>query len=59
MEKYMKVPRRIERDSLGEVLVPINALYGAQTQRAVENFAISGLKGVRARFLVRAQYDLS
>ncbi|MBI5353834.1 MAG: aspartate ammonia-lyase [Chloroflexi bacterium] len=35
---------RIERDSLGEVLVPANALYGAQTQRAVENFPISGLK---------------
>jgi len=35
---------RIERDSLGEVRVPRNALYGAQTQRAVENFPISGLK---------------
>lgn len=35
---------RIERDSLGEVQVPIDALYGAQTQRAVENFQISGLK---------------
>ena len=35
---------RIERDSLGEVLVPANALYGAQTQRAIENFPISGLK---------------
>jgi fumarate hydratase class II len=35
---------RIERDSLGEVLVPENALYGAQTQRAIENFPISGLK---------------
>ncbi len=35
---------RIERDSLGEVQVPANALYGAQTQRAVENFPISGLK---------------
>ncbi len=33
---------RIERDSLGEVRVPENALYGAQTQRAVENFPISG-----------------
>ena len=29
---------RIERDSLGEVHVPADALYGAQTQRAVENF---------------------
>lgn len=35
---------RIERDSLGEVHVPANALYGAQTQRAVENFPISGLR---------------
>jgi len=35
---------RIERDSLGEVRVPKQALYGAQTQRAVENFQISGLK---------------
>ena len=35
---------RIERDSLGEIRVPADALYGAQTQRAVENFQISGLK---------------
>ncbi len=35
---------RIERDSLGEVRVPADALYGAQTQRAVENFLISGMK---------------
>src|SRR5690606_38527721 len=35
---------RIEKDSLGEVKVPANALYGAQTQRAVENFPVSGLK---------------
>ena len=33
---------RIENDSLGEVRVPADALYGAQTQRAVENFPISG-----------------
>jgi len=33
---------RIEKDSLGEVHVPEGALYGAQTQRAVENFPISG-----------------
>lgn len=32
---------RIERDSMGEVQVPVTALYGAQTQRAVENFTIS------------------
>ena len=34
---------RVERDPLGEVRVPATALYGAQTQRAVENFSISGL----------------
>ena len=33
---------RIEKDSLGEMQVPEEALYGAQTQRAVENFPISG-----------------
>ena len=33
---------RIEKDSLGEVKVPASALYGAQTQRAFENFPISG-----------------
>jgi fumarate hydratase, class II len=35
---------RIETDSLGEVRVPANALYGAQTQRAKENFPISSLR---------------
>ncbi|HLU25172.1 MAG TPA: class II fumarate hydratase [Longimicrobiales bacterium] len=35
---------RIERDSLGEMRVPADALWGAQTQRAVENFPISGLR---------------
>ena len=34
---------RIERDSMGELKVPADALYGAQTQRAVNNFPISGL----------------
>lgn len=33
---------RIERDSMGEVQVPAQAFYGAQTQRAVENFPVSG-----------------
>jgi fumarate hydratase class II len=33
---------RIERDSMGELQVPADALWGAQTQRAVENFPISG-----------------
>lgn len=35
---------RIEKDSLGEVQVPAGAYYGAQTQRAVDNFPVSGLK---------------
>ncbi len=35
---------RVERDSLGEVKVPANAYYAAQTQRAVQNFPVSGLK---------------
>ena len=34
---------RTESDSMGEVQVPEDALYAAQTQRAVDNFAISGL----------------
>ncbi|MCA1843551.1 MAG: aspartate ammonia-lyase, partial [Actinobacteria bacterium] len=33
---------RVEHDSLGEVAVPADAVWGAQTQRAVENFQISG-----------------
>ena len=44
----MDTTTRIERDSLGEVHVPAGALYGVQTQRAVENFPISGLKPWRA-----------
>lgn len=46
----MKGPFRKERDALGEVWVPEGALYGAQTQRAVENFPISGQRFPR-RFL--------
>src|SRR3954466_7274729 len=34
---------RVERDPLGDVRVPAEAYFGAQTQRAVENFPISGL----------------
>ncbi len=33
---------RIERDSMGESHVPVSALYGAQTQRAIDNFPVSG-----------------
>jgi fumarate hydratase class II len=41
---------RIERDSMGEVKVPKSAYYGAQTQRAVENFPVSGI-GFPAKFI--------
>ena len=56
----MKDPtlHRIERDSLGEVRVPTDALYGAQTQRAIDNFGIAGQpmpeRFVRALLLVKA-----
>ena len=33
---------RVERDTMGEVVLPADALYGATTQRATENFPISG-----------------
>jgi fumarate hydratase, class II len=39
---------RIERDSMGEMQVPADALYGAQTQRAVLNFPISNLRFPRS-----------
>jgi len=49
---------RIERDSMGELQVPVEALWGAQTQRAVQNFPISGRpmpRGfIRALGLVKA-----
>lgn len=38
MSKFRK-----EKDSMGELKVPVDALYGAQTQRAIENFPISGM----------------
>ncbi|MCZ6832769.1 MAG: aspartate ammonia-lyase [Acidobacteria bacterium] len=44
---------RIETDSLGEMQVPRNALWGAQTQRAVQNFPISGLRPMP--MFIRAQ----
>jgi fumarate hydratase class II len=43
---------RIEKDSLGEVKVPAGALYQAQTQRAVENFPVSGMRMPRG--MIRA-----
>jgi fumarate hydratase class II len=39
---------RVERDSMGETRVPAKALWGAQTQRAIQNFPISGLPMPRA-----------
>jgi fumarate hydratase class II len=39
---------RIEHDSLGEIAVPAGAFYGAQTQRAIQNFRLSGLAMPRA-----------
>jgi fumarate hydratase class II len=54
----MKMSYRVEKDSMGEVRVPENALYAAQTQRAVDNFPISGLtfprSFVRALCLIKA-----
>ncbi len=35
---------RVEKDSMGEMRVPANALYGAQTARAIENFPVSGIR---------------
>ncbi len=49
---------RIERDSMGELQVPVDALYGAQTQRAVDNFPVSGQRMpaqfIRALILAKA-----
>ncbi|UCC80775.1 MAG: aspartate ammonia-lyase [Candidatus Zixiibacteriota bacterium] len=47
---------RTEKDSLGEVKVPVDAYWGAQTQRAVENFPISGQKAHRA--FIRASAEV-
>ena len=48
---------RIEHDSLGDVAVPSDALWGAQKQRAVQNYPISGLHAhpemIRATILVK------
>ncbi len=45
-----ETPHRIERDSMGEVEVPRDALFGAQTRRALDNFPISDLRKPR-RFI--------
>src|SRR5438270_3645106 len=52
-ETETKSPTRVERDSMGDMEVPADALYGASTQRAVLNFPISGQRFPR-RF-IRAQ----
>jgi fumarate hydratase, class II len=44
----MPATTRVERDSMGALQVPTDALWGAQTQRAVENFPASGLRMPRA-----------
>lgn len=44
----MNTQFRYEKDSLGQVEVPVNALFGVQTQRAVDNFPISNLKPYKA-----------
>ncbi|HKT04507.1 MAG TPA: class II fumarate hydratase [Rugosimonospora sp.] len=46
---------RIERDTMGEVKVPAGALWRAQTQRAVENFPVSGTRLERAHIAALAQ----
>jgi fumarate hydratase class II len=52
------IRERIERDSMGEIRVPVNALYGPQTQRAVENFPLGHRRlqpnFVRALGLIKA-----
>ena len=54
MDRY-----RVEHDSMGDVKVPVDALWGAQTQRAVDNFPISGIpvneRVVRALAMVKAE----
>ena len=50
---------RIEHDTMGEVKVPKDALYRAQTQRAVENFPISGTTLERAHIAALAQIKKS
>jgi len=62
------MPTRTERDSMGEMTVPQDALYGAQTARALENFPISGIPfprpflralGLIKEHAARANHDLA
>src|SRR2546428_343066 len=48
---------RVERDSMGEVRVPADAFYGASTQRARQNFPISGLRLPRRFIRALAQIN--
>lgn len=48
MTEQAAATTRVERDSMGEMAVPIDALYGATTARAVENFPISSLRFSRS-----------
>ncbi|MDQ1480026.1 MAG: fumarate hydratase, class [Actinomycetota bacterium] len=54
MDRY-----RVEHDSMGDVKVPADALWGAQTQRAVDNFPISGIpvneRVIRALAMIKAE----
>ena len=50
---------RIEHDTMGEVKVPVDALYAAQTARAIENFPISGTTLERAHIAALAQIKKS
>lgn len=61
------IPARVARDSMGEVRLPANVYYGAQTQRAVENFPVSGRPlppqlihalGLVKQAAARANYEL-
>src|SRR5215471_3092131 len=45
---------RIEKDTMGEVKVPIDAYYGAQTQRSIENFKISQETDRMPKEIIRA-----
>jgi fumarate hydratase, class II len=58
----VELPHRIEHDSMGEVRVPATAKWGAQTQRAIANFPISGLRIeprlVRALALIKREAAL-
>ena len=58
MEQYNRgtvTKFRVERDPLGEVRVPADAYYGAQTRRALDNFPISGLTAPPALIVATAQ----